>query len=121
VRATASAQGQLPYVVEGFTEVSEAVRRGHPVLLRREPATVAEGITVFEPSTRHGSDAGAASSVAFAGAPGDTVTVQSFDVRTARFVVRDATSVVGELELTPRRLAAYLADPDRAVGVALGG
>jgi hypothetical protein len=101
-------------VVEGFSEVSEAVRRGHPVLLRREQATVAEGVTVF-------AAAGATATWPGGQGPVDTVTVQAFDVRTARFVVRDGASLVGELELTPRRLAAYLADPERAVGVALGG
>ena len=48
VAGNARAHGALPYVVEGFTEITDAVRRGHAVLVRREEAEVAEGVTVFD-------------------------------------------------------------------------
>lgn len=107
-------QGAFPYVVEGFAEVSEAVRRGHAVMLRRETCTVAEGITVF-------SERSSAGAAGFAAATDqDLVTVSKFEVRTARFLVNDPYSATGSIELTPKRLQRYLLDDQRAVGVALG-
>ena len=42
----ARAHGAMPYVVEGYVEIDEAVRRGHSVLLKREPAEIAD-VCVF--------------------------------------------------------------------------
>ncbi len=113
----ARAHGARPYVVEGFSEITEAVRRGHAVLVRREQAEVADGITVFD-----------ADAVGVTGAFGPervsstppVVAILRFDVGTARFVLQDAGSPAGAVQLTPRRLARYLDAPDRSVGVALG-
>src|SRR4051812_6836035 len=48
IAASARAHGARPYVVEGFTEISDAVRRGHAVVVRRQAAEVADGISVFD-------------------------------------------------------------------------
>lgn len=118
VAGTARAHGARPYVVEGFSEITDAVRRGHAVLVRREPAEVAEGVTIFD----EGSTAvtGPFSSVEPAGEAAPIVAILRFDVGTARFVLQDAASPTGAVQLTPRRLARYLEAPDRSVGVALG-
>lgn len=115
VAESASENGAFPYVVEGFAEVSEAVRRGHAVVLPREACKVADGISVFEDRSESGASA-------FGGAGGhpDLVTVSKFEVRTARFLVTDPYSAVGSIELTPKRLQRYMLDERRAVGVALG-
>lgn len=117
VAGNARAHGALPYVVEGFTEITDAVRRGHAVLVRREAAEVAEGIRVFE-------DGGSSVTGAFAPpavqASPPVVAILRFDVATARFVLQDAASATGGVQLTPKRLARYLDAPDRSVGVALG-
>ena len=119
---SARAHGAMPYVVEGYTEISEAVRRGHSVLLRRQRCEVAEGIVVFD-------EVGAAdirsalpmSGAARAQQPSTPlVTVVSSDAGTARFVPRDAVGATDSVQLTPRRLERYLSDPERHVGVALG-
>lgn len=144
VMRAAGAQGALPYLVEGFTEINEAVRRGHAVLLKREAAEVADGITVFAdapgtaldapgtaPDMRDGSlilarrdlqpPIGADPVGYFRRLGGSLlVTISRFDVRTARFVVQDGASAIGAIELTPKRLARYVSEPRRAVGVALG-
>lgn len=116
VAGTARSHGAMPYVVEGFTEISDAVRRGHAVLVRREQAEVADGMTIFESG---------ATPVTGAFAPGHAaaapiVAILRFDVGTARYVLQDAQSPTGAVQLTPRRLARYLESPDRSVGVALG-
>jgi hypothetical protein len=115
----ARSHGAMPYVVEGFTEITEAVRRGHAVLVRREAAEVADGITVF--------DAGATPVTGpFGNLPNKAqeaqpiVAILRFDVGTARFVLQDAASPAGAVQLTPKRLARYLDSPGREVGVALG-
>jgi hypothetical protein len=115
VRAARS-HGAYPYVVEGFIEITEAVRRGHAVLIRREEAEVADGVRVFEERER-----GPIEQAGFAVASSDPVaTILSFNARTARFVIQDPRSAVGSVELTPKRLQAYLAADGREVGVALG-
>jgi hypothetical protein len=117
IASNARAHGARPYVVEGFTEISDAVRRGHAVLIRRERAEVADGITVFDDAPAGVSGAfGPASTMA----PPPIVAVLRFDLGTARFVVQDSSSPTGGVQLTPRRLATYLNAPDRSVGVALG-
>lgn len=125
VERLARAQGALPYVVEGFVEIYEAVRRGHAVLLKREPCAVADGVTVFDAGSGAGDDGDRVvlDPAGWFRRPGgsDVVTVSRFDVRTARFVVQDPASAVGSIELTPKRLQRYVADPGRAVGIALGG
>lgn len=106
----------MPYVVEGFTEITDAVRRGHAVLVRRERVEVADGVTVFE-------DGSTAMTGPFTPLPeGGTpvVAILRFDVGSARFVLQDASSPAGAVQLTPKRLQRYLAAPDRSVGVALG-
>lgn len=108
----ARAHGALPYVVEGFTEIVDAVRRGHPVLVRRERVEVADGITVFDV------DIVSSTSTKQEGDP--VVAILRFDVGTARFVLQDPASPVGGIQLTPKRLARYLDSPDRSTGVALG-
>lgn len=117
VAGNARAHGARPYVVEGFTEITDAVRRGHAVLVRRERAEVAEGVTVFE----HGATP-VTGAFGPSGAPATppVVAILRFDVGTARFVLQDAGSPAGAVQLTPRRLARYLDAPDRHVGVALG-
>lgn len=120
----ARAQGAMPYVVEGFVEIYEAVRRGHAVMLKREECVVAEGVTVFadSPAAPADDDALAADPIGWFRRLGSAmvVTVARFDPRTARFVLQDTASVVGSLELTPKRLQRYVDSPGRAVGVALG-
>lgn len=119
--AAARSHGAMPYLVEGFIEVNEAVRRGHSVMIIREEAEVADGVRIFDSDT-------AVSGRALTGTPPITVspastqmvTVVSFDTATARFVLRDSRSAAGSTELTPKRLERYLADPSRQVGVALG-
>jgi hypothetical protein len=118
VAGNARAHGALPYVVEGFTEITEAVRRGHAVLVRREQAEVADGITVFEPGSTPVT--GAFASIGVEQSPPPIVAILRFDVGSARFVLQDAGSPAGAVQLTPRRLARYLDAPDRSVGVALG-
>jgi hypothetical protein len=138
VERLARAQGAMPYVVEGYLEINEAVRRGHSVLLKREPATVADGVRVFDDIDAGHSGVAGWSIEQSAPAPDEAVrivdpagfvprpngdrvvTVLTFNVRTARFVVTDASSAVGSIELTPKRLQRYVQDPTRAVGVALG-
>lgn len=106
VIVTARAEGSMPYLVEGYPEINEAVRRGHAVLLRREPCDVTDTVRIFD--TRPDND------------PDAVVTVLRFNVRTARYVISDPASTVGSLELTSKRLERYLADPRRSVGIALG-
>lgn len=101
----ARTQGSLPYLVEGYPEVMEAVRRGHAVLVRRVPCQVTETIAIFD--DQYSTDDA-------------VVTVIRFDVRTARYVVTDPYTAVGALELTPKRLERYLDHPQRSIGVALG-
>jgi hypothetical protein len=117
IAANARAHGARPYVVDGFLEISDAVRRGHAVLIRREQAEIADGITVFESGQTSVTGP-------FAPTPGrdaePIVAVLRFDVGTARFVIQDAASPTGGVQLTPRRLANYLSAPTRSVGVALG-
>src|SRR5690606_4107744 len=115
IASNARAHGAMPYVVEGFTEIVDAVRRGHAVLVRRENAEVAEGIMVFEDS---------ATPVTGPFAPKieeqtPIVAILKFDIGTARFVLQDAASPMGAVQLTPKRLARYLNAPGREVGVAL--
>lgn len=117
VAGNARAHGAMPYVVEGFTEISDAVRRGHAVLVRREAAQVADGMTIFEAGASpvtgaFGPDA--------APGPAPIVAILRFEVSSARYVLQDAHSPTGSVQLTPRRLARYLDAPDRSVGVALG-
>lgn len=120
----ARAQGALPYVVEGYVEINEAVRRGHAVLLKRERAQVADGVIVFDDlSADAGSSPATTPPPLAAMEPAvlrPLVTVASFDVRSARYVLQDGASAVGSIQLTPKRLARYVAEPRRAVGVALG-
>jgi hypothetical protein len=116
VAGNARAHGARPYVVEGFSEITDAVRRGHAVLVRREHAEVADGVTIFEDGTT--GMTGAFGPAAGRAAP--IVAILRFDIGTARFVLQDAASPAGAVQLTPRRLARYLDAPDRSVGVALG-
>jgi hypothetical protein len=116
IAGNARAHGARPYVVEGFAEITEAVRRGHAVLVRREQAEVADGMTIFESGS---------SPMTGAFGPGATdpppvVAILRFDIGSARFVLQDVASPAGAVQLTPRRLARYLDAPDRSVGVALG-
>lgn len=113
----ARAHGAAPYVVEGFTDITDAVRRGHAVLVRREQVEVADGVTVFEAGSTPATGPFAARSTSGAE---PIVAILRFDVGTARFVLQDAGSATGAVHLTPRRLATYLDSPDRSVGVALG-
>jgi hypothetical protein len=119
VAGNARAHGALPYVVEGFTEITDAVRRGHAVLVRREEAEVAEGITVFDAGATPVTGAFSPVSERTQAAP-PIVAILRFDAGTARFVLQDAGSPAGAVQLTPKRLARYLDAPDRSVGVALG-
>lgn len=123
VAGNARAHGALPYVVEGFTEITDAVRRGHAVLVRREQVEVADGVTVFEagatPSRLTSLGPFSPVSERTQAAP-PIVAILRFDVGTARFVLQDAGSPAGAVQLTPKRLARYLDAPDRSVGVALG-
>jgi hypothetical protein len=116
VAGNARAHGARPYVVEGFAEITEAVRRGHAVLVRREQAEVADGMTIFEAGSTPMT--GAFGPAATDRAP--IVAILRFDIGSARFVLQDAASPAGAVQLTPRRLARYLDAPDRSVGVALG-
>ena len=104
-------------MVEGFTDITDAVRRGHAVLVRREQVEVADGVTVFDEDSTPVTGP-------FAARPADArepvVAILRFDVGTARFILQDAGSAAGAVHLTPRRLATYLDSPDRSVGVALG-
>ena len=118
VAGNARAHGARPYVVEGFAEITDAVRRGHAVLVRREQAEVADGITIFEAGSTPMT--GAFGPDAASGDALPIVTILRFDVGTARFVLQDAASPAGSVQLTPRRLARYLQAPGREVGVALG-
>ncbi|MCW2972408.1 MAG: hypothetical protein JWN72_681 [Thermoleophilia bacterium] len=117
ISTNARTHGALPYVVEGFTEITEAVRRGHAVLVRREAAEVADGITVFD-------DGATPVTGPFQPLPkgevAPIVAILRFDVGSARFVLQDAASPAGAVQLTPKRLATYLASPGREMGVALG-
>ena len=119
VAGNARSHGAMPYVVEGFTEITDAVRRGHAVLVRREHAEVADGVTVFDVGATPVTGAFAQVSEQTKAAP-PVVAILRFDVGTARFVMQDAASPAGAVQLTPRRLARYLDAPDRSVGVALG-
>ena len=117
VAGNARAHGARPYVVEGFVEITDAVRRGHAVLVRREQAEVADGITVFE---QHSTPVTGAFGPSGASAVSPVVAILRFDIGTARFILQDAASPAGAVHLTPKRLARYLDTPDRSVGVALG-
>ena len=124
---TARDHGALPYVVEGFTEIVDAVRRGHAVLVRRERCEVAEGIVVFDEDGTAMSDALAPASHRPSPADGardpsrpPVVAILRFDPGTARFILQDPAASSGAVQLTPRRLQRYLAEPEREVGVALG-
>jgi hypothetical protein len=119
VAGNARAHGAMPYVVEGFTEITDAVRRGHAVLVRREQVEVADGVTVFEAGATPVTGAFSPVSERTSAAP-PIVAILRFDVGTARFVLQDAGSPAGAVQLTPKRLARYLDSPDRSVGVALG-
>lgn len=119
IAGNARAHGARPYVVEGFTEITDAVRRGHAVLVRREQVEVAEGVTVFEAGATPVTGAFSPVSDRTRAAP-PIVAILRFDVGTARFVLQDAASPAGAVQLTPKRLARYLDAPDRSVGVALG-
>jgi hypothetical protein len=112
----ARAHGAYPYVVEGFLEITEAVRRGHSVLIRREAAEVADGISIFEETV----DPGTAEPSILGAAIEPVATILTFDVRVARFVIQDPRSVVGSVQLTPKRLQQYLDAPGRQQGIALG-
>lgn len=105
--SNAQHQGRMPYVVEGFFEIHDAVRRGHPVVVERATCQVADGTTVFADDD----------------SPSDQptlVTITRFDPTRARFVITDPVSEVGTVELTPRRLQVYLSNDGRDTGVALG-
>jgi hypothetical protein len=102
--STTKAAGSLPYLVEGFVEITEAVRRGHAVILKRETCEVADGITVFDVESEDV----------------ESVTVLRFSPTTARYAIGDAANAAGGIELTPKRLQRYLSAPTRSVGVALG-
>ncbi|MCW2962647.1 MAG: hypothetical protein JWM90_3034 [Thermoleophilia bacterium] len=117
IAGNARAHGARPYMVEGFTEITDAVRRGHAVLVRREQVEVADGITVFEGGTTPVT--GPFAKVAATEAP-PIVAILRFDFGSARFVLQDAASPTGGVQLTPRRLARYLEDDRRSTGVALG-
>jgi hypothetical protein len=119
VAGNARAHGARPYVVEGFTEISDAVRRGHAVLVRRERVEVADGVTVFDAGATPVMGAFSPVSESTRSAP-PIVAILRFDMGTARFVLQDAGSATGAVQLTPRRLARYLDSPERSVGVALG-
>lgn len=118
IAGNARAHGALPYVVEGFTEITDAVRRGHAVLVRREQVEVADGVTIFDADSTP-SSAFVPPQAAAATAP-PVVAILRFDVGTARFLLQDAGSPVGAVQLTPKRLARYLDSPERSTGVALG-
>jgi hypothetical protein len=117
--AVTRAHGAWSYKVEGFFDITDAVRRGHPVLVRREAAEVAEGVRVFDRPAGAAKPTGPLSWLADEH-PDEVVTLVRFDVGTARFVLQDVGSAAGEVALTPRRLQKYLDDPARSVGVALG-
>lgn len=118
---SARAHGALPYVVEGYGEISDAVRRGHAVLLRRERCEVAENVVVFDETPSVGVHVSVPITRSTTPSPSTPlVTVVNFDPLTARFVLRDAVGATGSIQLTPRRLQRYLDDPSRMVGVALG-
>jgi hypothetical protein len=117
VAGNARAHGARPYVVEGFTEITDAVRRGHAVLVRREAAEVADGITVFDAGSTPVT--GPFANVAATQAT-PIVAILRFDFGSARFVLQDAASPTGGVQLTPRRLARYLQEDSRSTGVALG-
>jgi hypothetical protein len=119
VARNARAHGALPYVVEGFTEIVDAVRRGHPVLVRRERAQVSDDLTVFE----HAPGPRLPHAPATTPAPASDVPIVAilrFDVGSARFVLQDPSAAATSVQLTPRRLASYLDAPSRSMGVALG-
>lgn len=118
IAANARAHGAMPYVVDGFTEITDAVRRGHAVLIRRERAEVADGMTIFDDSSAPMT--GAFSQVAREDVRTPVVAILRFDLGSARFVLQDPASPIGAVQLTPRRLARYLESPDRCTGVALG-
>ena len=83
VAGNARAHGALPYVVEGFTEITDAVRRGHAVLVRREQAEVADGVTVFESGSTPMSGAFSTVSERASAAP-PIVAILRFDVGPTR-------------------------------------
>ncbi len=126
----ARAGGAFPYVVEGFSEITDAVRRGHVVLLKREECEVSEGITIFGRSSGDHDLQQAASpmwSVKRSVSPNQAekpsqsaVAVLRFDVSTARFVLQDSVGVVEAVQLTPKRLFKYVSEGQRDIGVALG-
>lgn len=120
IASTARSHGAMPYTVEGFVEITEAVRRGHAVLVRRETAEVADGVTVFDSRSSVSPITGAFSPVPAPKVADPVVAILRFNVGSARFVLQDAGSATGGIELTPRRLQRYLDAPDRSTGVALG-
>ena len=87
VAGNARAHGALPYVVEGFTEITDAVRRGHAVLVRREEVEVAEGVTVFDAGATPVTGAFSPVSERMKASP-PIVAILRFDVGTARFVLQ---------------------------------
>ena len=95
------------------------MRRGHAVLVRREQVEVSEGMTVFADGATPVTGAFSPISERTKATP-PIVAILRFDVGTARFVLQDAGTPAGAVQLTPRRLARYLDAPDRSVGVALG-
>ena len=118
IERNARAHGALPYRVEGFTEISDAVRRGHAVLVRRETVEVADGIVVFDDAR-----SGAPPQAFGPSLPEQeraVAVILRFDPSTARFVLQDMASAAGAIQLTPRRLARYLEHPTRSTGIALG-
>jgi hypothetical protein len=76
-------------------------------------------VTVFEADSTPVTGAFAPVSERTKAAP-PIVAILRFDAGTARFVLQDAGSPAGAVQLTPKRLARYLDAPDRSVGVALG-
>jgi hypothetical protein len=117
--AATRAHGAWSYRVEGFFDITDAVRRGHPVLVRREAVEVADGVHVFEKTVAANQVNGPLAWLADEHAD-EIVTLLRFDIGTAKFVLQDIGSAVGEVALTPKRLQRYLDDPQRCVGVALG-
>lgn len=116
----ARAHGAYPYVVEGFMEMVEAVRRGHAVLVRRVPAEVAEGVRVFDRPPSAVAAPGSPLATVCSSVEDEVVTILRFDVSTARFELQDVANGAGAIQLTPKRLQRYLSQPDCEIGVALG-
>jgi len=119
--ANARAHGAYPYVVEGFMEVVEAVRRGHAVLIRRVETEVADGVRVFANPVPSMGTPGSPLAELCSSVDEGVVTILSFDLSTARFELQDASGGgMGAVQLTPKRLQRYMSQPETEVGVALG-